>query len=75
MYVKILDLQGYFLGVIYLPNYRKQCHFLLHLGLWLAVCPLKPQMIDFLSPTQETIVHVIKISNDVLFCCPCAWSK
>lgn len=55
IHLEILGLQGHldhFLGVIYLPNYRKQCHSLLHLGLLLAVCPLKPQKTDFLSPTQ-----------------------
>lgn len=55
-------------GVIYLSNYRIQCHSLLRLGLWLVAWPVKPQKPDFLSPVQKTIIKSTKNSNNILFC-------
>lgn len=52
---------------MYLSDYRTQCHSLLHLGLWLATCPVKPQKSDFLSPTQKTRTRVNK-KMGIKFC-------
>lgn len=37
---------------LYLTKSRIRFHSLLHPGLWLAACPVKPQRTDLLSPIR-----------------------